>query len=49
MYDERYDELGVAIVRARRADGGPATMRAELNYLDTQHSRGWGIKLGLTF
>ena len=48
-YDRRYDELGVALVRARRSGGGPATMRAELNFLDTTHSKGWGVKFQLGF
>ncbi len=48
-YDRRYDELGVALVRARRSGGGPATMRAAISYLDTTHSKGWGLKFQLGF
>jgi len=49
LYDQRYDELGVAIVQAGRADDWPTTMRAELNAFGSEHSRGWGLKFGLTF
>lgn len=49
VYDRRYDELGIALVKARRGGGGPATLRGELNLLNTTHSKGWGVKLQMTF
>ena len=49
VYDRRYDELGIALVQARRSGGGPATLRAELNLLNTTHSKGWGVKAQMTF
>ncbi len=53
IYDRRYDEMGIALVRSRRSSGGPgrgpATLRAELNYLDTTHSKGWALRLRATF
>ena len=49
VYDRRYDELGIALVQARRGGGGPATLRGELNLLNTTHSKGWGVKVQMTF
>lgn len=49
LYDRRYNELGVAVVQARRTELAGSTMRFELSYLDATNSRGWAGRVHITF
>lgn len=46
LYDERYDELGIAIARSNTAGG---YLRAGVSYLDTTNSKGWRVSLQYAF
>lgn len=49
LYDERSNELSLAWVRASPSSAGITSMRAELAYQDSTHSRGWGVRVQLAF
>lgn len=49
LYDRRYDEIGLALVRVLPAAGMPAMLRTELRYIDTTNTRGWGLRFQATF
>ena len=49
LYDERYDEIGIALVHARRSELAGAVMRLELSYLDATNSRGWAARFHISF
>lgn len=49
LYDRRHNEIGVAMVLARRSAFAGTTMKFELSLIDSTHSRGWGARFHLMF
>lgn len=49
VYDRRYNELGLALLSARRIANMPVTLRGELSLINTTHSNGVAAKLQLLF
>lgn len=49
LYDKRYDEIGVALVRSLATGAGVTTLRFKLSALRTTHSKGIGAQFQATF
>ena len=49
LYDRRYDELGLGLLRRTVMGGAPVLLRSGLRYVSTTRSQGWSVQLQASF